>query len=80
MKIACWPALALPWLMLLPAQTVDRNKPFPPHHVVGNVYFVGTADLQTGNLFWNRAFLNPPAAVSFSPDGTNWAWIEADES
>jgi len=47
MKIACWSALALPWLMLLPAQTVDRNKPFPPHHVVGNVYFVGTADLGT---------------------------------
>ena len=31
--------------MMLPAQTVDRNKPFPPHKVVGNVYFVGTGDL-----------------------------------
>lgn len=45
MKIACWSALALPWLMLLAAQPIDRNKPFPPHHVIGNVYFVGTADL-----------------------------------
>src|SRR5579872_1590553 len=27
------------------AQQVDRNKPFPAHHVIANVYFVGTADL-----------------------------------
>jgi metallo-beta-lactamase class B len=27
------------------AQAVDRNKPFPPHKVIGNVYFVGTSDL-----------------------------------
>lgn len=47
MKIVYWSALALAWLMLLPAQPVDRNKPFPPHKVVGNVYFVGTADLGT---------------------------------
>ena len=40
--------------------------------------FVGTADLETGGLVWNRAFLNPPAAVSFNSDGTNWAWIEDD--
>ena len=31
--------------MGLLAQPVDRNKPFPAHKVIGNVYFVGTADL-----------------------------------
>ena len=31
--------------MMVPAQPVDRNKPFPVHKVIGNVYFVGTADL-----------------------------------
>ena len=30
---------------LLPAQNLDRNKPFAAHKVIGNVYFVGTADL-----------------------------------
>ena len=24
---------------------VDWNKPFPPHKVIGNVYFVGTTEL-----------------------------------
>jgi metallo-beta-lactamase class B len=38
---------ALLAILLLPAQQVNRNKPFPPHHVIGNVYFVGTADLGT---------------------------------
>src|SRR5262245_50669684 len=47
MKIAYWSVLALAALMLLPAQPVDRNKPFPAHKVVGNIYFVGTADLGT---------------------------------
>jgi metallo-beta-lactamase class B len=47
MKIVYWSALALAALMLLPAQPVDRNKPFPAHKVVGNIYFVGTADLGT---------------------------------
>ena len=40
--------------------------------------FVGTADLETGNLFWNRAFLDEPLAVVFSPDGSSWAWREGD--
>ncbi len=32
----------------LPAQTrSERNQPFPPHKVIGNVYFVGTANLGT---------------------------------
>ncbi len=30
---------------LASAQTRDWNKPFPPHHVIGNVYFIGTAEL-----------------------------------
>ena len=47
MKIAYWSVLVLAALMLLPAQPVDRNKPFPAHKVVGNIYFVGTADLGT---------------------------------
>ena len=47
MKIVYWSVLALAALMLLPAQPVDRNKPFPAHKVVGNIYFVGTADLGT---------------------------------
>jgi metallo-beta-lactamase class B len=39
-----FPLLAL---AILPAfaQQVDRNKPFPAHKVIGNIYFVGTADL-----------------------------------
>jgi metallo-beta-lactamase class B len=45
MKIAHWFALPLLSVMTLPAQSVDRNQPFPPHKVIGNVYFVGTADL-----------------------------------
>jgi len=44
MKITHWSTFALLYA-LLPAQPVDRNKPFPPHKVIGNVYFVGTADL-----------------------------------
>src|SRR5215471_175033 len=47
MKIAHSSTLALLWVMMLPAQRVDRNKPFPAHKVIGNVYFVGTADLGT---------------------------------
>jgi|SRR5579872_7504721 len=27
------------------AQSRDWNKPFPSHHVIGNVYFIGTAEL-----------------------------------
>lgn len=37
--------LALLVVTPLPAQRSERNKPFPPHKVIGNVYFVGTADL-----------------------------------
>jgi metallo-beta-lactamase class B len=36
---------ALMALLPLAAQQVDRNKPFPAHHVIANIYFVGTADL-----------------------------------
>jgi len=45
MRIAYWSTLALLTGIALPAQSVDRNKPFPAHKIVGNVYFVGTADL-----------------------------------
>jgi metallo-beta-lactamase class B len=45
MRIAYWSTLALATGTALWAQAVDRNKPFPAHKVIGNVYFVGTADL-----------------------------------
>jgi metallo-beta-lactamase class B len=38
-------ALVLLMAANIAAQGVDRNKPFPPHKVIGNIYFVGTADL-----------------------------------
>ncbi len=35
-------------ILPLAAQTrAERNQPFPPHKVIGNVYFVGTANLGT---------------------------------
>jgi len=42
--------------------------------------FVGTADLQTGNLNWSRAWVNEPLEVAFSPDGSNWAYRQAEAS
>jgi metallo-beta-lactamase class B len=45
MKIVYWSAITLATVMMIPAQPVDRNKPFPAHKVIANVYFVGTADL-----------------------------------
>ena len=45
MKIAYLFALSLAALTTARAQAVDWNKPFPPHKVIGNVYFVGTAGL-----------------------------------
>jgi len=45
MNIARWSTIVLAAVMTLPVQPVDRNKPFPAHKVIGNVYFVGTADL-----------------------------------
>ena len=42
--------------------------------------FVGTADLQTGSLNWSRAWVNEPMTVTFSPDGSNWAYREGDAS
>ena len=45
MRIAYWSTLALVTGMAPSAQPVDRNKPFPAHKVIGNVYFVGTANL-----------------------------------
>src|SRR5690349_17107476 len=40
--LAAW---IFPITVLLSGQNLDRNKPFAAHRVVGNVYFVGTADL-----------------------------------
>jgi metallo-beta-lactamase class B len=45
MKIVYWSTITLATVMMIPAQPVDRNKPFPAHKVIANVYFVGTADL-----------------------------------
>src|ERR1700719_2369147 len=41
----CYSVLA--WLLLagLGMAQTDWNKPFPPHKVIANVYFVGTAEL-----------------------------------
>jgi metallo-beta-lactamase class B len=39
------PILALGFLIPLGAQTDPNSKPFPAHHVIGNVYFVGTTNL-----------------------------------
>ena len=41
----CYSVLA--WLLLagLGVAQTDWNKPFPPHKVIGNVYFVGTTEL-----------------------------------
>src|SRR5882724_6238442 len=39
--------LALLAVLPLAGQHTERNRLFPPHHVIGNVYFVGTADLGT---------------------------------
>jgi hypothetical protein len=45
------------------AQARDWNKPFPPHKVIGNVYFVGTGELGSflittpqGNILINSDF------------------------
>ena len=45
MRIVYRSTFALATVMMLAAQPVDRNKPFPAHKVIANVYFVGTADL-----------------------------------
>jgi len=42
--------------------------------------FVGLADLETGNLNWSRAWVDPPIGVAFSPDGSSWAYRQADAS
>ena len=42
------PVLAAAWLLAAAAahaQATDFNAPFPPHRVIDNVYFVGTAQL-----------------------------------
>lgn len=41
----CLLAVALATASNVTAQRPDRNAPFPAHKVIGNVYFVGTADL-----------------------------------
>src|SRR5580704_3417860 len=61
-----YPALAvfLPLIAGLAAgQARDWNKPFPPHKVIGNVYFVGTGELGSflittpqGNILINSDF------------------------
>ncbi|HYL38786.1 MAG TPA: subclass B3 metallo-beta-lactamase [Bryobacteraceae bacterium] len=33
-----------PWEMAPPRTRDENNSAFPPHHVIGNVYYVGTAD------------------------------------
>ena len=43
MKAIC--TLLVAMAALASAQQHDWNKPFPPHHVIGNVYFVGTGEL-----------------------------------
>lgn len=43
-RLLLLPALAA---ALLPAQSRDWNKPFPPHKVIGNIYSIGTAELST---------------------------------
>src|SRR5215472_1475597 len=47
MRIAYLSVIAPLIVVSLWAQPVDRNKPFPAHKVIANVYFVGTADLGT---------------------------------
>src|SRR5579884_417324 len=54
--------LVLTPLALLHAQT-DWNKPFPPHKVIGNIYYVGTEALASflittpeGHIFVNSDF------------------------
>ncbi|HEY2599641.1 MAG TPA: hypothetical protein VGJ79_14320 [Candidatus Dormibacteraeota bacterium] len=42
--------------------------------------FVGTVDLETGNLNWSRAWVDPPIEVEFSPDGASWAYRKAEVS
>jgi metallo-beta-lactamase class B len=56
-------ALLIATAGLASAQARDWNKPFPPHKVIGNVYFVGTADLGSflittpeGNILVNSDF------------------------
>src|SRR5579864_5782591 len=45
MRIVKASAFALVMVAGLSAQAVNRNKPFPAHKVIGNIYFVGTTGL-----------------------------------
>lgn len=42
--------------------------------------FLGTVDLATSSVNWSRAFVDSPANVVFSPDGSKWAYTTGDES
>lgn len=48
MKSLCWWLLSLAALAALAvAENSAWNKPFPPHKVIGNVYYVGTSELSS---------------------------------
>lgn len=47
MRIASFLALSALSAISLFAQHAEQNKPFPPHRVVGNIYYVGTTQLST---------------------------------
>jgi metallo-beta-lactamase class B len=60
--VIMWRFLALP-LLLLAAAPLPADEPFPPHKVVGNVYYVGSQELATylittpeGHLLINSGF------------------------
>jgi hypothetical protein len=40
--------------------------------------FLGVVDLSTSGVNWSRAFVDSPATVAFSPDGTRWAYVADD--
>jgi len=41
---------------------------------------LGTVDLATSSVNWSRAFVDSPANVAFSPDGSKWAYVMGDET
>ena len=62
-KLRCFTVLLPVIAALASGQARDWNKPFPPHKVIGNVYFVGTGELGSflittpeGNILVNSDF------------------------
>jgi metallo-beta-lactamase class B len=58
-----WVLIAVSSASLRSQGAVDWNKPFPPHKVIGNVYYVGTDQLATflvttpqGHILINSGF------------------------